>query len=126
MFLKLSGQIEGQLREAYAKKYAAGVLNQSILADRLEVGRSVINRRLTGQVNMTEETIADMIWGLEHDFEFKIFDPAESTSNRKLIEEKPAPVPPQKSERIVASPDPNAQKLWDELARKPATPVPVP
>jgi hypothetical protein len=84
MFLKLSGQIEGQLRDAYAKKYEAGVLNQSILADRLGVDRSAINRRLTARINMTEETIADMVWGLEHDIEVRIFDPAESQSNHKV------------------------------------------
>jgi hypothetical protein len=83
MFLKLSSQIEGQLREAYARKYAAGVLNQSTLAKKLEVDRSAINRRLTGRVNMTEETIADMVWGLEYDIDVKIFDPSESQMNQR-------------------------------------------
>jgi hypothetical protein len=55
------------------------------LADKIGVDRSAINRRLTGKVNMTEETIADMVWGLEHDIEVRIFDPAESHSNRKII-----------------------------------------
>jgi hypothetical protein len=90
MFLKLSSQIEGQLREAYVKKYEAGVLNQSTLADRIGVDRSVINRRLTGKVNMTEESIADMVWGLEHDIEIKIFDPVETKSNHR----PPTPIPP--------------------------------
>jgi hypothetical protein len=89
MFLKLSSQIEGQLREAYAKKYAAGTLNQSTLADKLGVDRSAVNRRLTGRVNMTEETIADMVWGLEHDIEVKIFDPAESKKNHRIINDIP-------------------------------------
>lgn len=85
MFLKLSAQIEGQLRDAYAKKNETGALNQSSLADKLGVDRSAVNRRLSGRVNMTEETIADMVWGLEHDIEVRIFDPAESHSNRKVI-----------------------------------------
>lgn len=88
MFLKLSGQIESQLRDAYAKKYGAGILNQSSLAAKLDVGRSVINRRLTGGVNMTEESIADMVWGLDHDIEVKIFDPTESPSSNKSITHK--------------------------------------
>ena len=78
MFLKLSGQIEGQLREAYARKNEAGVLNQSSLGDKLGVDRSTIHRRLTGRANMTEETVADMVWGLEHDIEIRIFDPTET------------------------------------------------
>jgi hypothetical protein len=93
MFLKVSGQIEGQLREAYAKKHADGVLNQSILADRLGVNRSVVNRRLTGRVNMTEESIADMVWGLEYDIDIDIFDPAKTRANQKPTP-PPAPTPP--------------------------------
>jgi hypothetical protein len=99
MFLKLSGQIEGQLRDAYAKKYEAGAMNQSALADKLGVDRSAINRRLTGRINMTEETIADMVWGLEHDIEVRIFDPTETQTNHKPIPlntpivATPAPLP---------------------------------
>jgi hypothetical protein len=85
MFLKLSSQIEGQLREAYARKHAAGLLNQSLLANKIGVDRSAINRRLTGKVNMTEETIAEMVWGLDHDIEVRIFDPTEDRSNQKAI-----------------------------------------
>lgn len=84
MFLKLSSQIEGQLREAYAKKQEAGILNQSVLAKKLDVDRSAINRRLTGQVNMTEETVADMVWALDHDIEVRIFDPATSQTNHTI------------------------------------------
>lgn len=87
MFLKLSGMIEGQLRDAYAKRYEAGVLNQSSLAAKLEINRSAIHHRLTGQKNMTIETIADMVWGLDHDIEVKIFDPSESLRNDKISEE---------------------------------------
>lgn len=83
MFLKVSGQIEGQLREAYAKKHAAGILNQSSLADRLEVHRSVINRRLSGKANMTEESIADMVWGMDYDIDINIYDPAETQNKRR-------------------------------------------
>jgi hypothetical protein len=93
MFLKLSHQIEGQLRDAYAEKNEAGVLNQSILAERLGVDRSVIHRRLTGKVNMTEETIADMVWGLEHDIEVRIFDPARTQTNQRAQVAAPVVVP---------------------------------
>jgi transcriptional regulator with XRE-family HTH domain len=81
MFLKLSSQIEGQLREAYAKKHEAGQINQSALAEKLGVDRSAVHRRLNGRVNMTEETIADMIWGLDLDIDVKIFDPVTTTTN---------------------------------------------
>jgi hypothetical protein len=98
IFLKLSSQIEGQLRDAYAKKYDAGVLNQSSLADKLGVNRSAVHHRLLGRTNMTIETIADMVWGLDHDIEVKIFDPAESNKNHRTtpdaLPHSPQPVQP--------------------------------
>jgi hypothetical protein len=102
MFLKLSSQIEGQLREAYAKKYAAGILNQSTLAGKLGVDRSAINRRLTGRVNMTEETIADMVWGLEYDIDVKIFNPSESQMNQRpsLTVTVPAQAPANPAQQV--------------------------
>ncbi|RZN07995.1 hypothetical protein CWO91_24620 [Bradyrhizobium genosp. SA-3] len=84
MFLKLSGMIEGQLRDAYAKKYEAGDLNQSSLANKLGINRSAVHHRLTGRTNMTIETIADMVWGLDHDIELKIIDPSESERNHRV------------------------------------------
>lgn len=120
MFLKLSGQIEGQLREAYAKKYEAGVLNQSTLAEKIGVDRSAVNRRLSGQVNMTEETIADMVWGLDHDIEVRIFDPLESKKNHK-----PAPAPTTKPMPVSGEPDPIAKRLLDDINKKNQAPVPV-
>jgi hypothetical protein len=86
MYLKLSSMIEGQLRDAYAKKHDAGALNQSSLADKLGVNRSAVHHRLTGRTNMTLETIADMVWGMDQDIELKIFDPTDSAKNRRVPE----------------------------------------
>jgi transcriptional regulator with XRE-family HTH domain len=74
LFLRLAGEIEGQLREAYHRRFQAGQLNQSSLAERLDVGRSVISRRLNGRTNMTIETIADMAWALDLEVEITIRD----------------------------------------------------
>jgi len=77
MFLSLASQIEGQLRDAYARKYEAGCLNQSSVAEKLGINRSAVHHRLMGQTNMTIETIADMVWALEHDIVVRIYDPME-------------------------------------------------
>lgn len=74
VFLSLSGQIEGQLREAYAKKYQAGLMTQASLANKLGVNRSAIHHRLMGHTNMTIETIADMVWGLGCTIRVEIID----------------------------------------------------
>lgn len=78
LYLKLSHQIESQLRDAYAKLHDTEMLNQASYAKKLGVSRSVINRRLSGRTNMTIETIADMAWGLGQDVDVQIFDPKAS------------------------------------------------
>jgi hypothetical protein len=123
-FLKLSGQIEGQLREAYDKKFRAGQLTQSSLGAKLGVNRSAIHHRLSGGTNMTIETIADMIWGLGHDFEFKLFDPVEAPSNHQLLEDA-APIPQKKSEPIPAELDPTLKQFLDSIVNK-QSPAPAP
>jgi hypothetical protein len=75
MFLYLSGQIEGQLREAYDRLFQAGLATQSSIAKKLSVDRSAIHHRLMGHTNMTMETIADMVWALNHAIKVEIFDP---------------------------------------------------
>lgn len=76
LYLKLAGSVESQLRDAYAKRHDAGIDNQTTVGKKLGVGRSVINRRLSGHANLTLETIADMLWALDHDISVEIFDPA--------------------------------------------------
>lgn len=107
MYLKLSSMIESQLRDAYARKHAAGVLNQSSLANKLGVNRSAVHHRLTGQTNMTIETIADMIWGLDHDIDLKIFDPAELTKNHRA----PEPIAPSPSREHAIRADTPLMKI---------------
>jgi hypothetical protein len=80
-YLSLVGKIEGQLRDAYAKRHAAGLATQSSIGQKLGVGKSVVNRRLRGGQNMTIETLADMVWALQHEIDVEIYDPAERVSN---------------------------------------------
>jgi DNA-binding phage protein len=81
VYLRLASQIEAQLREAYARKHAAGEATQSSLAEKLGVNRSAVHRRLTGQTNMTVETIADMVWALGQEIDVRISEPASGNKN---------------------------------------------
>jgi len=108
MFLKLSGMIEGQLRDAYDKKFTAGELNQSSLAANLGINRSAVHHRLSGRTNMTIETIADMVWGLGQDIEIKIFDPVVTRQNHKITTGAPTLVPPAVPPIVVNKPITNA------------------
>jgi transcriptional regulator with XRE-family HTH domain len=132
MFLSLSGQIEGQLREAYDRKFRAGLATQSSLAKRLGVNRSAIHRRLTGHTNMTIETIADMVWALDHDISVEIFDPSLVHGLNYPIASAPTSPQPAhpapRPELITAAPerDPDPFKSLREQAGASAAPVPAP
>jgi hypothetical protein len=76
VFVLLAGEIERQLREAYDRKFRAGLATQSSLADKLGINRSAVHHRLMGHTNMTIETIADMVWALDQAISVKISDPA--------------------------------------------------
>lgn len=93
VYLSLSSTIEGKLRDAYAKRHAAGLDTQASIAAKLGVNRSAINRRLTGRINMTIETIADMVWALGYCIEVDIFDPYVRPSNsHRIISEHARPL----------------------------------
>jgi len=74
VYLALSAQVERQLREAYARKFETGQATQSSIADKLGIDRSAVHRRLTGRMNMTLETLADMVWALDQAIEVRIGD----------------------------------------------------
>lgn len=85
VYLKLAGEIEGQLRQAYAKRNEQKRETQVSVAEKLGVDRSAVNRRLVGRTNMTIETIADMVWALGHCIKVEIFDPEDHPSNEHRI-----------------------------------------
>ena len=90
-FLSFAGQIESQLREAYEHRHIESGENQATLGAKLGVGRSAINKRLTGRINMTMETIADMAWALGYQISVRIFDPRTEGKNSFLQYPLPAP-----------------------------------
>jgi hypothetical protein len=126
MFLRLSGQIEGQLREAYDRKFKAGLATQSSLAAKLGVNRSAIHHRLMGHTNMTTESIADMVWALDHDIKVEIFDPSLVHGLNSSIPSSstPQPAPPARAQPMTPAParDPDFVKSLREQAGSPPTP----
>ncbi len=87
LYLQLIGTIESQLREAYAKRHEMDGLTQAEIARRLDINKSVVNRRLNGRTNLTVESLADMLWALKHCIHVDIYDPddEDNVSNRPTI-----------------------------------------
>jgi transcriptional regulator with XRE-family HTH domain len=92
VFLNLIAEIEGGLRAAFIRWSKENNENQSGLADRLGISRSVVSRRLTGRVNLTIATIADMIWAMGYCIRIEIFHPKDAAAfrNQALIPIDPA------------------------------------
>lgn len=80
-FLRLAGDIESQLRDAYDRRFHAGKETQASVAEKLGINRSAVHRRLMGHTNMTIETIADMVWALGCKIVVKIDDAADDTNH---------------------------------------------
>lgn len=80
-FLRLAGDIESQLRDAYDRRYRAGEDTQASIADKLGINRSAVHHRLTGRTNMRTETIADMVWALGCKISILITDAAADTNH---------------------------------------------
>ncbi len=99
VYLQLVGSIDSQLREAYARLHHEGGETQSSVAAKLGVDRSAVNRRLSGQTNMTVETLADMVWALGQCIKVDIFDPADHPSNEARI------VPAHPANAVISEPE---------------------
>lgn len=109
-YLNLVGSIELQLRDAYARLYESGTENQTTIANKLGVGRSVINRRLTGQNNMTIETLADMVWALDRAIKVDIYDPLAGRELNMFLEIQTKSSPISTIDTITPTTDPRNEK----------------
>lgn len=85
IYLSLVDSVEGRLRELFAKRHEETGLTQAALADKLDVDRSVITRRLKGAENMTLKTVADLVWAMGGCVEVEIFCPLEKPGRNDLV-----------------------------------------
>ena len=72
-------RVNEELQRALAAEKRVRKLSQQSIADRLDVNRSVINRRFLGLENLTARTIAETLWaiGWEPHFEARKIKPAD-------------------------------------------------
>jgi transcriptional regulator with XRE-family HTH domain len=64
-YLRLIGEIKHALAQALAEEHAERGLTMAEMARTLEVDRSHISRKLSGETNMTLETLADLAYALD-------------------------------------------------------------
>lgn len=69
-----SARFISQLQKAIQSAFISSGMTQQEVATALEVDRSVVNRRLKSNANLTARSIAEFAYALEKDIEFKLVD----------------------------------------------------
>lgn len=67
-----AGRFVSRVHKAIQKAVVRSGLKQNDIATKLGLDRSIVNRRILGQSNLTLRTIADFAWALDHDIEFDL------------------------------------------------------
>ncbi|WP_051177102.1 helix-turn-helix domain-containing protein [Rhizobium mesoamericanum] len=68
-------------------------LKQQQVAERLGVDRSIVNRRVTGQANLTLRSIADLAWAMDQEIVFALKPKkVDVSANEHPIVQEPLPV----------------------------------
>lgn len=69
------GRVRNELLKALSERKKDGKLSQQELAKKLEVHRSLINRQLSGEANLTLRSLADLAWAMDMEISFELKKP---------------------------------------------------
>ncbi len=69
------GRVRGELLRALAEKKAKAGFPQRVLAEKLGVERSLINRQLSGEANLSLRSLADLAWAMDMEISFELKKP---------------------------------------------------
>jgi hypothetical protein len=125
-------RVNNEIRRAMALEKSSRKITQQAIAEKIGTSRHVVNRQVQGMENLGARRIAELLWaiGWEPYFEARKIPERDNQfcmqkSSASAVNDRPSPVPPQKTERIVGVPDQQMLKnLWGGIVNKPA-PVPV-
>jgi transcriptional regulator with XRE-family HTH domain len=79
------GRVRDELLKALSERKKDARLSQQELAKKLDVHRSVINRQLTGEANLTLRSLADLAWAMGMEISFELRKPsAEAGQNHPV------------------------------------------
>jgi hypothetical protein len=122
-------RIAQELQRAFLAEKKANKITQQSIAEKLDTSRAVINRQLHGLENIGSRRVGELLWamGWEPHFEARKIPERDNQfcmQKASAQNDQQSPVPPQKTDWIVGTPDHEMlQKLWGNIVNKPA-PVP--
>jgi transcriptional regulator with XRE-family HTH domain len=83
---RLLGRVRSELLRALADRKKESGLSQQKLAQKLDVHRSLINRQLSGEANLTLRSLADIAWALDMEIVFEIRKPEAGVGQNYISE----------------------------------------
>jgi transcriptional regulator with XRE-family HTH domain len=69
------GRVRSELLKALSERKAKEGLTQQALATKLGVHRSLVNRQLAGESNLTLRSLADLAWAMDMELSFELREP---------------------------------------------------
>ena len=80
------GRVRGELLRALSLRKSEGGLPQQVLAEKLGIQRSLINRQLAGEANLTLRSLADLAWAMDMEISFELKKPmAKAGQNQPVL-----------------------------------------
>jgi transcriptional regulator with XRE-family HTH domain len=83
------GRVRGELLRALSERKSERGLSQEALARKLDTERSLINRQLAGESNLTLRSLADLAWAMDLEISFELKKPAVNDGQNQLIQNQP-------------------------------------
>lgn len=80
------GRVRDELVRALSEKRARERVTQQGLAKKLGVHRSLINRQLSGEANLTLRSLADLAWAMDLDLVFELREPTAHSGQNEQVE----------------------------------------
>jgi transcriptional regulator with XRE-family HTH domain len=80
------GRVRGELLRALSERKSEGGLSQEALARKLDTERSLINRQLSGESNLTLRSLADLAWAMDLEISFELKKPAAEAGQNQPVQ----------------------------------------
>jgi transcriptional regulator with XRE-family HTH domain len=83
------GRVRGELLRALSQRKSEGGLPQQALAEKLGMKRSLINRQLAGEANLSLRSLADLAWAMDMEISFELKKPtAKAGQNQPILNQE--------------------------------------
>jgi transcriptional regulator with XRE-family HTH domain len=80
------GRVRGELLRALSERKSEVGFSQQRLARKLDTERSLINRQLAGEANLTLRSLADLAWAMDLEISFELKKPvAKAGQNHPMM-----------------------------------------